>query len=65
MDANLLILKNAQKKGFKSRPIAINSESEDRQAIGHRSQMAGNPSLLTHFSFLFVPAPTEGSPTAV
>lgn len=58
MEANVLIERNAQKKGFKSRPIAINSESEDGQVIGHRSQMAGNPSLLVHFSFLSVYAPT-------
>lgn len=32
-----------RKKGFKSLPIAINSESEHRQATGRRSQMAGNP----------------------
>lgn len=54
-DANLLIWGNAQKKGFKSQPIAINRESEDRQAIGHRSQMAGNPSLLPHFFFFISP----------
>lgn len=53
METNVLILRNAQKKGFKSLPIAINSESEDRQAIGHRSQLAANPSPL-RFSFLFV-----------
>lgn len=54
MDANVLISEKAQKKGSKSQTIAINTESKDRQAIGHRSEMAGNPSLPAHFSFLFV-----------
>lgn len=56
MQADVLILRNAQKKGFKSLPIAINSESEDRQAIGHRSQLAANPSPPLRFSILFVAA---------
>lgn len=54
MEANVLILRNTQKRGFKSLPIAINSESEDRQAIGHRSQLAANPSPPLHFSSRFV-----------
>lgn len=54
MEANVLILRNAQKRGFKSLPIAINSESEDRQAIGHRSQLAANPSPPLRLSSRFV-----------